>query len=318
MGKRTSEAYKTTIGGQALIEGIMMRGVGLASMACRLPDGSIDVETWPIRGGKDAPWYRKVPFLRGIFNFAVSLTDGYRCISKSAEKTAAPEEENENPSKFELWLEKVFGDKLGTAVTIVGSVLGILLAVGLFVYLPALLVKLLDNLVALGNWRTLVEGIFKIVLFVTYIGLTGLMKDLRRMYEYHGAEHKTIACYEAGEELTVDNVRKQTRFHPRCGTSFILIVFVVSILVLSVFQVSWDNVALRMLVKLALLPLVVGISYEIIRLAGRHDNIVTRIISAPGLCLQRLTTREPDDSEMEVGIAALKAVLPANPGEDRW
>lgn len=308
--------HKSKIGGQALIEGIMMRGIDNASMACRLPNGEIDLETWAINNGKTAPWYKKTPFVRGVVNFTVSMIDGYKCITKSAEKTTDLGDEELSP--FEKKLEKLFGGNLMSAVTVVGVVLGVALAIGLFVFLPSLLIKLLSSAVDLGGWRTVLEGLLKIALFIGYMWVVSLMKDIKRTYEYHGAEHKTIACYEANEELIVENVAKHTRFHPRCGTSFIFLVLIISILVLSVFQVSWDNIFLRMIVKLALLPLVVGIAYEIIKLAGRYDNILTRIISAPGLWLQRLTTREPDASQIEIAIAALNAVIPADKEEDQW
>ena len=199
----------------------------------------------------------------------------------------------------------------------IGMVLGVGLAILLFMYLPALFVQGLSALFPLSNiLRSLIEGIIKIIIFVGYLALVSQMKDIRRTFEYHGAEHKSIFCYEHGDELTVENVRRYQRFHPRCGTSFMIIVLILSILIFSV--VTWDNLVIRILLKLALLPIVVGISYELIKFAGRHDNLVTRIISAPGMALQHLTTREPDDSQLEVAIAALKEVLPVHQGEDRW
>ncbi len=311
--------FKSKIGGQALIEGVMMRGADTAAMACRLNDGTIDLEQWSVNNGKHMPWYRKLPFLRGVFNFGISMIEGYKCLSKSADKSMIGLDEEESETRFEKWLEKTFGDQLMKIVSGVSIVLGIGLAVVLFMILPSLVTKGLGKLVSLTpTVKTLLEGVAKILIFVVYLWLTSLMKDLRRTYEYHGAEHKTIFCYEAEEELTVENVKKQSRFHPRCGTSFIFIVLFISILLFSVLRLPWENIALRVVCKLALLPVVVGISYEIIRQAGRHDNILTRIISAPGLWIQRLTTREPDASQIEVAIAAMKPCIPENRADDEW
>ena len=309
-----TNCHKSKIGGQALIEGIMMRGIDKVSMSTRLPDGSIDTETWEA-GSLNRAWYHKTPIVRGVVNFITSMITGYKCMMKSAEKAGLEEEEGE-PSKFDLWLDKHFGEHIMKVVGVIAAGLGAALALALFMYLPALAVKGIGLLIPLGGWKSLVEGIIKIVIFILYLALVSRMKEIRRVFEYHGAEHKSIACYEAGEELTVENVRKHTRFHPRCGTSFILIVLVIGIIVFSV--VTWDNLAVRMILKLALLPVVMGIAYEIIKLAGRYDNPVTRIVSAPGLWLQRLTTSEPDDSQIEVAIAALTEVLPQNKEEDRW
>lgn len=308
-------SIKSKIGGQALIEGIMMRGIDKASMACRLPDGSIDLEVWAVKGGKNQPWYKKAPFIRGSFNFVSSLIDGYKCLGKSADKQAEDDDEEEL-SKFEKWLLDKLGDKLMPVIMILSVVLGAALAIGLFTFLPIVVVKLFDDIIKNSFVLSLIEGVIKITLFVAYVALVSRMKDIHRTFEYHGAEHKSIYCYESGEELTVENVKKQTRFHPRCGTSFILITLIVGILVFSV--VTWESRMIRMLIKLALMPAVVGISYEIIRIAGRHDNAVTRVISAPGLWLQRITTKEPNDSQIEVAIEALKAVIPENKEEDKW
>lgn len=306
--------FKSKIGGQALIEGIMMRGIDKVAMACRLPNGEIDIEEWSIRNGKSAPWYMKTPFVRGIFNFVETLKEGYKCLNKSADKQVQDDEEEK--SKFELWLEKIFGDKLMPILTVIASVLGIALAIGLFVFVPTFIVKFFDNFIDSNFLLTLIEGVLKIVIFVVYLALTSKIKDIQTTYEYHGSEHKTIACYEAGEELTVENIKKHSRFHPRCGTSFLIIVLIVSILVFSV--VTWSSRLLRVFLKILLLPVVVGISYEIIKLAGRYNNPFTRIISAPGLALQRLTTREPNDSQIEVAIAAMNKVIPENKEDDRW
>lgn len=310
-------SFKTQIGGQALIEGVMMRGPEVQAMAVRLPNGEIDLEQWEINPQK---WYNKIPFIRGPFNFISSMVNGYKCLSKSADKSMQGIEEE--PSKFEKWLTEKLGDKLMAGIMVVASVLGVALAVGLFIYLPALIVKgislLIPAVAGSDIVKNIIEGFIKIFVFIGYIALTALLKDIKRTYEYHGAEHKTIACYEAGDELTVENVKKHTRFHPRCGTSFMFLVMFISIIVNSVFQVPWEILWVRVLVKLAVLPIIVAIAYELIKLAGRCDNILTKIISAPGLWIQRLTTREPDASQIECAIAAFVPCIPKEKGADKW
>ncbi|MBR4554625.1 MAG: DUF1385 domain-containing protein [Ruminococcus sp.] len=304
------EKFKSKIGGQAVIEGVMMRGIEIASMANRLPSGEIDLETWPVRGGKNTPWYRKVPFIRGIFNFGISLVDGYKCLMRSADKQMT-EDSPEEMSKFEKWLDDKLGDKVMPIISGLSVILGLGLAIFLFMMLPTWILKLVGNFVELPFIvKNIIEGFIKIGIFIGYTALTGLMGDMRRLYEYHGAEHKSIACYEHGEELTVENVQKHCRFHPRCGTSFVFLVLFISIFVTTIFKLSWENVFLRVLCKLALLPVVMGIAYELIRLAGKYDNIFTKIVSAPGLWIQRITTKEPKPDEIECAIAALKAVIP--------
>lgn len=301
---KSGEKFKSKIGGQALIEGIMMLGPDKGAMACRMPDGSIDLETWQENNGKNAPWYKKTPLVRGCVNFVVSLIKGYKYMMKSAEKQFTEEEKEES------------GSVMYQISMYVGIVLGLVLAVGLFVFLPKFLVGLMPTVKSLSILRSIVEGLVKIAIFVLYMYLISLTKDIRRQYMYHGAEHKTIACHEAELPLTVENVRKQTRFHKRCGTSFIFIVLFVSIFVMCFvpFTVTWQ----RVVASLALLPLIVGISYECIRLAGNNDNLFTRILSAPGLAMQRITTREPDDSMIEVAIAALRECIPADRADDKW
>lgn len=301
---KSGEKFKSKIGGQALIEGIMMLGPDKGTMACRMPDGSIDLETWQENNGKNAPWYKKTPLVRGCVNFVVSLIKGYKYMMKSAEKQFTEEEKEES------------GSVMYQISMYVGIVLGLVLAVGLFVFLPKFLVGLMPTVKSLSILRSIVEGLVKIAIFVLYMYLISLTKDIRRQYMYHGAEHKTIACHEAELPLTVENVRKQTRFHKRCGTSFIFIVLFVSIFVMCFvpFTVTWQ----RVVASLALLPLIVGISYECIRLAGNNDNLFTRILSAPGLAMQRITTREPDDSMIEVAIAALRECIPADKADDKW
>ena len=304
---------KTSIGGQALIEGIMMRGPILSSMATRMPDGSIDVETWNTYKNKKIHWTRKAPFIRGIFNMVDSMVVGYGCLMKSAEKAGV---EDEEPSKFDRWLEQKLGDNMMKVLGTVAVVLGVGLAAVLFVLIPTGLSSLFKPVIGTGIGLSLIEGLIKVIILVGYMWLCSRMAEIHRVFEYHGAEHKSIACYEAGLPLTVENVRPQRRFHPRCGTSFLFLVVFISIIVGSF--ISWDNALLRMLIKLLLIPVVVGISYELIKLAGRSDGLFTRIISAPGLWLQHITTCEPDDGQIECAIAALTAVIPEDENADRW
>ena len=326
MGKnQSSEKFKSKIGGQALIEGIMMLGPNKGAMACRLPDGSIDLETWDENNGKNAPWYKKTPLVRGCVSFVTSMTRGYKYMMKSAEKqltekgVTTPEVSDwKDPEKQLTEEEKAEEEKSGIfdIIMYIGMFLGIILAVGLFMFLPKMIIGLFSGITEHRIIRSVLEGIVKIVIFVAYMALVSLMKDIRRQYEYHGAEHKTIACHEAELPLTVENVRKQSRFHKRCGTSFIFIVLIVGIFVMCFvpFTVTWQ----RIVASLILLPLIVGISYECIRLAGNNDNLFTRILSAPGLAMQRITTREPDDSMIEIAIAAMKPCIPQDREEDRW
>lgn len=308
--------HKSKIGGQAVIEGIMMRGIDKASLAVRNSSGEIALETWSINGGnKFMQFIRKTPILRGVVNFVISLIDGYKCLMKSVEM-AGLDDDVEAQSKFEKWLEKTFGDNLVKAVSVVASVLGAVVAILLFMFVPTMIVSLIGNIFDLGGYKTIVEGVIKILVFIGYLVLVSKMKEIQRVFQYHGAEHKTIFCYEAGLDLTVENVKKQSRFHPRCGTSFLIIVLVLSIIMFSV--ISWESVVIRVLLKIAMLPLVTGLSYELIKVAGKYDNLFTRIISYPGLLLQRLTTNEPDDSQMEVAIAALKPVIPEDKAADQW
>lgn len=325
MSKNNGEKFKSKIGGQALIEGIMMLGPFKGAMACRLPDGSIDLEIWDENNGTKAPWYRKTPLVRGCFNFVSSLVKGYKYTMKSAEKQMTEEEKAEqekksaksaDPAENQTGDEKLSKDEFGVAM-IIALVFGMVMAVGLFALAPKFLVHLIPGIDDHTILKTALEGIVKIAIFVLYMFLISLMKDIKRQYMYHGAEHKTIACHEAELPLTVENVRKQTRFHKRCGTSFIFIVLIVGIFVMCFVPkgLAWWQ---RSLISIVTLPVVVSISYEFIRLAGTHDNIFTRILSAPGLAMQRLTTREPDDDMIEIAIAALKPCIPEDKSEDKW
>lgn len=311
--KLPSTGFKTSIGGQAVIEGVMMRndsaatGTDKFALAVRKPDGEIELEVW--QNSKVKRWYRRTPFVRGIFNFISMLLVGYKTLMRSAE--LAGFEDEEIPSAFEKKLRDMLGDKFTLVFNAVVMILGVGLALALFMLLPAAIGFLVGRVVHSTVLLTIIEGVLKIAIFIGYLALVSRMEEIHRVFEYHGAEHKTIFCYEHGEELTVENVKKYTRFHPRCGTSFLLIVLVISIIVFSV--VTWNSLFIRVLLKLLLLPVVVGIAYEIIKFAGRHDNAFTRTISAPGLWLQRLTTAEPDDSQIEIGIASMKAVIPEDP-----
>ncbi|WP_417026015.1 DUF1385 domain-containing protein [Candidatus Allofournierella excrementavium] len=305
------ECVMTSVGGQALMEGIMMRGPEKICVAVRRPDGTLDMTYEDVKHHR----WQKIPLVRGAAAMIENLVLGYRYLMHSAE-VSMPEEAEEEPGRFEKWLGEHAGPGVQNFFMALAAVCGGLLAIVLFMVLPTAIVGLIDRFLPLGWGKVVLEGVLKIALFVGYLFLCTRMKEIHRVFEYHGAEHKTIACYEAGEELTVENVRHHRRFHPRCGTSFMILVLIVSILLFSVLP--WGSTGLRVLLKLLLLPVVMGVSYELIKLAGRYDNIFTRIISAPGLWLQRLTTFEPDDSMIEVAIAAVTPVLPDHPDEAKW
>ncbi len=308
-------AFKTMIGGQAVIEGIMMRGKDKACIAVRKENGEIVTDTWEIKDAKALKIIKKIPVLRGVVSFIGSLLTGYKSLNKSLELSGMAED-LEPESKFEQWLDKHLGDKMTGVIMGVASIIGVAAAIFLFMYLPALLVSLISKVIDLGVFASAVEGLIKISIFVLYMFLVSRLKDIQRMFAYHGAEHKTIFCYEAGEELTVENVKKYKRFHPRCGTSFIIITLIISIIAFA--AVTWSSPLMRVLVKFAVLPIVMGVSFECIRFAGKHDNLLTRILSAPGVWMQHLTTNEPDDQMIEIAIAALKPVLPENREEMKW
>ena len=319
--KQTNASCKrTSIGGQALIEGVMMRGVSEYALAVRQKDGSIHVETHP---NKPVRWYNRVPVIRGVVNMFQSLVLGYRCLSLSIdlsgfadedtpEEQAQPAAEERNETaveKPEVQQEKEETEEKGNGLLMgIAGVLGACLSLFLFLFLPTFLVDLLGEARPLGWTRILLETVVKVGIFLAFLWLTGKQADIKRLYRYHGAEHKSIACYEAGEELTPENAMRFRRFHPRCGTSFLFLAIIISIVVNAFVFV--DGLWLRTGIKLLLLPLVVGLSYEVIKFAGRHDNPLTRVLSAPGLALQRLTTKEPDEEILAVAIASLKAVLP--------
>ena len=309
--EKPKECFKTSVGGQALMEGIMMRGPEKICVAVRRPDGTLDMTYEDVKHHR----WQKIPLVRGAAAMIENLVLGYRYLMHSAE-VSMPDEAEAEPGRFEKWLTEHTGPAVQNFFMALAAVCGGLLAIVLFMVLPTAIVGLVDSFVPLGWGKVLLEGLLKIALFVGYLFLCTRMKEIHRVFEYHGAEHKTIACYEAGEELTVENVRRHRRFHPRCGTSFMILVLIVSILLFSVLP--WNSTGLRVVLKLLLLPAVMGVSYELIKLAGRCDNLFTRIISAPGLWLQRLTTFEPDDSMIEVAIAAVLPVLPEHPDEAKW
>lgn len=327
--QQTEEKFKTMIGGQALIEGIMMRGPKLDAIVTRGKDG-LNVETTPrkIRPKKSILTW---PLIRGAVNFFDAQVTGVKALMRSAD--LSPEESQEEPSKFDQWLEKKLGSKKFQNFLVATSVaLGLGMSILLFVLLPDVVVGLFDRWLPGNLLRNLVQGLVRIAIFVTYMLLVSRMKEMKRVFAYHGAEHKTIRCYEACLPLTVENVRKQTRKHPRCGTSFLFVVMILSILIFSVASellialvpgiIALDGTFLYKLImvgcKLLLLPVVVAFAFEINRFVGRHDNWFTRILTAPGMWFQNFTTYEPDDDMIEVGIAALTAVIPEQEGEDRW
>lgn len=325
----SQEKFKTTIGGQALIEGIMMRGPDKDAIVVRTKE-DLHIETMPRKKNPPKSW-KNLPFIRGIFNFFDAQVVGIKALLRSAD--LAPEEMQEEPSKFDRWLEKKLGNEaFQKAIVGIAMFMGLGLSVVLFFLLPMIIGGLFDRWITSNLGVNLVEGLIRMVIFLGYMLLISRMEEMRRVFSYHGAEHKTIRCYEAGLPLTVENVRQQTRLHPRCGTSFLLVVMVISILVFSVassallaavpaleaIRGTFGYRLLMIVFKLLLLPLVVGITYEINRWAGRNDNGFTRILTAPGMWLQNFTTNEPDDSMIEVGIAAVEAVLPEQEGADRW
>lgn len=318
MSKQAS--FKTMCGGQALIEGIMMRGPKKQAVVVRKSDGELAIQEKELKFIKDKCPILGWPLIRGVVNFADSMYNGVTALMYSAE--FYPEDgEEEEPSKFETWLNDRLGSEKFTAlITTLAVFLGLAMSIGLFFLLPTLLGTAIRVLTPSMLARNLAESVLKVLIFVAYLAVCSRMGEMKRVFSYHGAEHKTIFCYEAGLPLTVENVRKQPRHHPRCGTSFLFMVIAVSILVSTVvFAIRpVDNPFLRFLAHLAMLPLIVGVSYEFNRWAGRHDGPVTRILTAPGLWLQNFTTFEPDDSMIEVGVKALELVLPEVKGEDAW
>lgn len=313
--------FKTMCGGQALIEGIMMRGPKKQAIVVRQPDGRMAIRESELKFIKDKYPLLGLPLVRGVVTFLASMVEGVKALMYSAEFYPEDEDAQEEPSKFELWLEKKLGsEKAASFFIMVAVVLGIGMSIGLFFLLPTLLGTAVTLFTDSMLVRNVAESLLKIIIFIGYLALCSHMKDIRRVFQYHGAEHKTIFCYEAGLPLTVENARIQPRHHPRCGTSFLFVVIVVSILFSSVAftYVEWQNLWVRIGMHLLLLVPVVGLTYEFNRFVGRHDNAFTRALSAPGMWLQNFTTFEPDDSMLEVAIEALTLVLPEEKGKDKW
>ena len=317
--KKEKTMRVTSIGGQALMEGIMMRGPLKTTVGVRKSDGSIELEEiQPLNLCKKYKILR-IPILRGVANMIDSLVTGNKALMMSADKAMDGVEEvsEEEMSKLDKWLDKHFGEKMINFIMGAAMVIAIVFCVAVFFFVPTLLFNLLASAFPFLNdhmiWRSAFEGILRIILFLVYMGFVTMNKDVKRVFQYHGAEHKTIFCYEHGLELTVENVRKQIRFHPRCGTSFIVLMLIVGIII-GLF-IPFTNVWLRSATKILLLPITVGLGYELIKLCGRHDNIITRIIARPGIWMQHITTKEPMDDMIEVAIEAMKDVIPEN-GED--
>ena len=324
------EKFKTMIGGQALIEGIMMRGPEKDAVVVRT-NGELKIEVSP-RKKHPKNSIANFPLIRGVYTFFNSQVVGVKALMRSADLSPEGMQEAE-PSKFDLWLEKKLGnERFQKAIIGLAVCMGLGLSILLFFLLPMIIGGFFDRWINSTLALNLVEGVIRMVIFMAYMMLVSRMNEMKRVFAYHGAEHKTIRCYEAGLPLTVENVRKQTRLHPRCGTSFLLIVMVISILVFSIassgiltllpaleaMRGSFLYRLIMIVFKLLLLPLIVAITYEINRWAGRHDNAFTRVLTAPGMWMQNFTTNEPDDSMIEVGIAAVQAVLPEEEGADLW
>ncbi len=319
MKKEFNTKRITSIGGSALIEGIMMRGPKKTTVAVRTGEEEIYTEDLKFTSLAEKFKIFRIPFFRGISGLIDSMRLSYKALMLSADKAieSVPEDEHEEPSKFEKWIDEKFGDKFFKVLMVAASVLGVAIAVLLFFVVPSALFDLTNYVSAdfHSSWlaRSVIEGIIRIALFLFYIVVCSKMSDMKRVFMYHGAEHKTIFCYENELELTVENVRKQSRFHPRCGTSFMVIMILVGIIIGLFIHIA--NPFLRAVVKILLLPISCGVGYELIKLCGRHNNLLTRIIAAPGLWAQRITTKEPDDKMIEVAIKAMKSVIPEN-GED--
>ena len=312
------ECRYSSVGGQALIEGIVMKGPKGKALCVRLPDGTIHRELNQKKYLRDKTKLANIPLIRGVITFVETLIDSYSDLMKSAELSGLSElEEAESESKLDKWIGDHFGKGMMTVISVISVILSVALSVGIFIYLPSLLVDLFDKYVthdSLAKIHPLLEGILRIIIFVLYMWVVSLQKDIKRVFMYHGAEHKSIFCYENGLELTVENVRKQLRFHPRCGTSFIFVMLILSIAVSSCLVLIFPNLAtvsrpLWILVKLLVLPFVMGLGYEFIKYAAKHDNIFVSILAAPGLWMQRITTKEPTDDIIEVGIESLKVAL---------
>ena len=306
----------TSIGGQAVMEGVMMRGPKKIATAVRKASGEIIIDEKPVNSVIAKSKILKLPIIRGIISFFESMITGVKCLMFSADQYDLDDGDTYEPSKAEKWLDDKFGDKIKDIAIYFSVLVSLCFSILLFFILPNFLVGFARHAITNNVVLNLIEGVVRIIIFLSYLALVSRMKDIQRVFEYHGAEHKTIAAYEADEELTPENAKKYPRLHPRCGTSFLLIVMVISIIFFSFLK--WDNIYERIIMRLLLLPVVAGVSYEIIKFAGRSKSKVVRVLIMPGLWLQKLTTREPDLSQLEVAIAALKAVLTGNKEDDKW
>jgi len=306
----------TSIGGQAVIEGVMMRGPKKIATAVRKADGEIVVDIKDVNSFVVRHKLNKIPILRGVVSFIESMVTGVKALMFSADQIDLEDDKDAQPSRFEKWLTDKLGDKIKDIAIYFAVAVALCFSVALFMILPTVIAGFFGYFVKNRVILNLIEGIVKLIIFFIYLWSVSFMDDIKRVFAYHGAEHKTIAAYEAGEELTPQNAKAFTRLHPRCGTSFLLIVMVISILMFSV--ISWQNVWLRIAYRLLLLPVVAGVSYEIIKFAGKHPSGVVGFLTKPGLWLQKITTREPDESQLEVAIAAMKAVIPQDTEEDKW
>jgi len=308
---------KTTIGGQALIEGIMMIGPKDYAIAIRKPEGDILVEKKPLPA-KGA--ISKIPFARGVVGLFRQMVLGIKALMYSAEFVDIEEDNSYKPSRFEVFIEKLLGDKFKDAAIYAAVILSLMLSIGLFILLPNVIANFItafDKTTSKGSvYLNIFEGLVRVCIFLAYLSLASRMKDIRRVWEYHGAEHKTIHCYENDDELTVENVRKYSIRHPRCGTSFLFLVMIISIIIFSF--TGWHNVFLNMIIRLALVPVVAGISYEILRFAGRSNLRIMKLVNAPGKLFQYFTTKEPDDAQIEVAIQAFKNVMVEDKDADKW
>ena len=309
------------VGGQALMEGIMMRGPKGTAVSLRLPDGTIETQMKSFVSIRKKYKFFNIPLIRGVVSFIESMIFGYGLIMESAEKTSLDFEESENESKLDRWITEHFGPKMMAVIGAVAAVLGVLLSVFLFMWLPSFIFDLINEHLfssSLTHFRTIFEGLMRIIIFVLYMWAVAQMKEIHRVYMYHGAEHKTIFCFEHGNELTVENIKKEGRFHPRCGTSFIFVTIILSILISSIVAAIFPAVTqTRMIwvcVKFLLLPIIMGLGFEFIQLAGKYPNKFTKALSAPGLLMQRITTAEPDDAIIEVAIESMKAALTGEVG----
>ena len=308
--------HMTSIGGQAVMEGVMMRGPKLIATAVRKSSGEIVMQELPVNATTSK--LAKIPVLRGVINFFSSMVTGVKCLMYSADQYDLDDGESYEPSKFEKWLDDKLGDKIKDIAIYFAVIVAICFSVLLFMMLPHFLSSILSEFTSNTIILNTAEGIIKMLIFAVYILLISRMKDIRRVFEYHGAEHKSIACYEAGMELTVENAAKCPRLHPRCGTSFLLIVMIISIIFFALLPWEGTNFFLRLFYRLLLLPVVAGVSYELLKIAGKSNNKIVKILTQPGLWLQYLTTREPDDSQLEVALHSLKAVIPEHKEDDKW